>query len=103
MSRHTLLARDDCFTVVVGWDGPLQTFFAQACRDIGQDDDDVLLWLGGTPDEVQDPEDLLEPLRPYAILPDDTIQQLRADRAAGAADSLTPTQRANLAGLRKLK
>lgn len=93
MSRHTLTPRDATHEVVVGWDGPMQTFFAQVFRTVaGEEDDDTpLLWLGCAQGEVREPEDLATPLAPWAALPAEVIALLRADRAASAAP--TPLQR----------
>ena len=47
-SRRSIPARAPGLTVIVGWDNPLSTFFAQVERV--QDDDDprdpILLWIG---------------------------------------------------------
>ena len=56
MSRHEIRARDQALSAVVGWDNPLQTFFAQVARperaDDEDDDDPMLLWVGTEPGEV---------------------------------------------------
>jgi hypothetical protein len=79
----------------VGWDNPLQTYFAQVSRDdAAEDEDPLVLWLGAEPNQVLDPQDLIAPLAPYAILGDDTIAQLRADRAACLDRSPSILQRA---------
>ena len=85
-SRRSILAHAPDLTVVVGWDNPLSTFFAQVERN--QDDDDprdpILLWIGSELGEVAQAEQLAGPLAPYAVLTPDLIEQLRADRAADA-------------------
>ena len=85
--------------IVVGWDNPMMTFFAQVERIQTADDprDPILLWLGASPGEVARPEDLAEPLAPYAELTAEHIAQLRADRAAAADRAPTALQRAMLA------
>ena len=104
MSRHIIPGFDARFTVVVGWDNPLQTFFTQVARADDSDDDDndpVLLWIGGTFGEVTDPAALVAPLALYATLTEDHVAQLGADRDAKRGSGPTPTQRANLAALRR--
>lgn len=88
MSRHDVPARAPDLTVVVGWDGPLQTFFAQVHRDVprtGQSK--VVLWVGTQWEEIPDAAQLVALLAPFAELGDRQLTQLRADRAA----SLAPT------------
>ncbi|MEO8716531.1 MAG: hypothetical protein ABI369_16115 [Acetobacteraceae bacterium] len=101
MSRHQILARTSDLTVVVGWDNPLGTFFAQVMRaeDTEDDSDPVPLWLGGFAGEVLRAEDLIAPLAPYAELDEAAVAQLRADRAAGTDRGPTPLQRDMLARL----
>jgi hypothetical protein len=85
-SRRTIPARAPDLTVVVGWDNPLSTFFAQVERI--QDDDDprvpILLWIGSELGEVAAAEQLAGPLAPYAELTSELVEQLRADRASDA-------------------
>lgn len=73
-------------TVVVGWDNPLSTFFAQVNRVQDEDDarDPVLLWIGTSEGEVPLAEELVAPLAPFAELTPEAVEQLRADRAADA-------------------
>jgi hypothetical protein len=85
-SRRSIPARAPDLTVVVGWDNPLSTFFAQVERV--QDDNDprdpILLWIGRGLGEVTQAEQLAGPLAPYAELTSELVKQLRADRAADA-------------------
>lgn len=100
MSRHSLPGHSPGLTIVVGWDQPLTTFFAQVTReDAAGDDvnDPVVLWLGGSPNEIEQPEDMSGPLAPYAILTEDVIASLNADRAANAGRGPTALQREMLA------
>lgn len=94
MSRHEIPAKRPGFTVIVGWDNPMMTFFAQVEDEAaGEDDDPVVLWLGGHHREVLRPEDLAAPLAPYADLMATHIEQLRADRAGDADRGPTALQR----------
>jgi hypothetical protein len=81
MSRHSIPARLPGHSVDVGWDNPMSTFFAQVEVDNPADEDDaVVLWLGGQDREYPRPEDMIEPLAPYADLTPDMIEILRSDR-----------------------
>src|ERR1700733_5402205 len=108
MSRRILPAKDENITVVVGWDNPLQTYFAQvAHNDVPDDNDDddegdpVILWIGTNFGEVSDPSRLPGPLAPYADLTQEHLARLRADRAAQGSRGPTPAQLANSALLRR--
>ena len=94
-SRRSIPARAPGLTVVVGWDNPLSTFFAQVER--AQDDDDrrdsILLWIGSTVGEVAQPEQLAGPLAPYADLTSEIVEQLSADRGADADRGPSALQR----------
>lgn len=95
MSRHEIAARDPNHIVTVGWDNPMQTFFAQVERQ--QDDDDprdpILFWLGTGEAECITPYDLVAPLAPYAVLDAETIRELNIDRFACLDRRPTPLQR----------
>lgn len=101
MSRHQIPATLPGVTVVVGWDNPMSTFFAQVTRI--QDDDDerdpVAFWIGGAQGDVPTAEALADWLAPYADIPAAMIAQLRADRAASADRGPTKLQRALLGRL----
>jgi hypothetical protein len=104
MSRHTIPALQPGITVVVGWDNPLSTFFAQVSHnDAEEDDDPIVLWLGTTPNEVLLPQDLVAPLAPYAVVTDHTIARLRADRAACLDRAPSGLQRTLLSAVRRTR
>lgn len=93
MSRRHALPHAPGVEVVVGWDPPLATFFAQVIRQgpaaaaDDEEDDDVLLWVGTAPGDIAEPEGLRGPLAPWAELDDATVAALRADRAAAVQPS----------------
>ena len=88
MSRHDVPARAPDLAVVVGWDGPLQTFFAQVHRQIpGAGQSKIILWVGMQQREIADAAQLAALLAPFAELTDHQLIQLGADEAA----SLPPT------------
>ena len=79
MSRHVLMSKISGNTVTVGWDAPLQTFFAQVLRDAGDECDPVVLWLGTSTREYPVADSLVAPLQPYADLDSAMLSQLRFD------------------------
>jgi hypothetical protein len=95
-SRRSIPARTPDLTVVVGWDNPLSTFFAQVDRVQDADDpsEPVLLWIGSQLGEVTQAEQLADPLAPYAELTPELIELLRADRATDADRGPSLLQRA---------
>jgi hypothetical protein len=53
MSRYTIPAQDPDLTVIVGWDNPLLTFFAQVFNaSIADDDEACVLWIGTAPQAI---------------------------------------------------
>ena len=99
MSRYDLPTRNPGLSAAVGWDNPLQSYFAQVSRpeQSEDDDDNVLLWVGAAPREVITVEDLARHLAPFADLAPEMAEQLRADRAAKLGQAPTPVQQALLA------
>ena len=102
-SRNTIPARAPGVSVVVGWDNPMRTFFAQVDRQQEDDDprDPVILWLGASSGEVLRPEDLVVPLAQYAELTDADLEELRADRAAALDRGPSRLQRTMLGHARR--
>jgi hypothetical protein len=85
MSRHDLIPFSKQYDVTIGWDPPLETFFAQV-EDLTlarQDDDNAMVvWVGTSYREILRPEDLATHVTKYAVLTDQDLETLRADRAA---------------------
>lgn len=82
MSRYRLNSIQNNLEVHVGWDNPLDTFFATVCdidKEEAGEEEYILLWLGGSPGEIKDISELIEPLKPYAILDEDIQQEMRKD------------------------
>lgn len=93
-SRRTLAPHQPGLVVIVGWDNPMGTFFAQVLpADDDVDDEDLVLWVGTRSGEIARPEDLVEPLAPYAQLSLAEIEQLKADRLEDVDRGPTPLQR----------
>lgn len=87
MSRHSLPTNTeytDCW-VVVGWDRPLTTFFAQVFRRASKpnEDDDEILWIGASRGEIPDVETIKHAVTPYATLSREIARQLQIDRLCG--------------------
>lgn len=91
MSRR-VVREDDAFSVVVGWDPPLRTFFVQvydiaafqAALQRDPDADDVIvLWEGFAPDEIAAPQDVAERVAPWAALSEDDLAGLARDKMLG--------------------
>lgn len=86
MSRHEIPALNPAHKVIVGWDHPLLTYFAQvidrAKQDVG-DDDKFVLWIGCSRREIYEIPTLVARLRPYAVLPFDIRTTLYGDKDEG--------------------
>lgn len=87
MSRHHLEPRPEAPNILraaVGWDRPLQTFFAQVFTraEPGDEDGDIFLWVGTEPGELPTAEAALALLAPYVIIPDDLAGRLTAEMTA---------------------
>ena len=82
MSRHSIPAFDQRYKIIVGWDLPMRTYFAQV-QDIDaiEREDRIRVWIGTSFDEIQAPDVLREPIAAYGTLTDDMLARLRADRA----------------------
>ena len=70
MSQHRFTTKEH--TIVLGWDNPLQTFFAQVWP--GHDDDaweEPLLWVGCLAGELATIDALTGALEPFGEIPED--------------------------------
>ncbi len=65
------------FKCVVGWNGPLNTFF---CQLLGPGEE-TILWLGRELGEYPDPEPVLEAISGFAQVPPELKQVLLHDKA----------------------
>lgn len=83
MSRHDVPSLRAGYCIVVGWDRPMRTYFAQVRRDDAEDDSEPnTVWLGGEFDEYPDePAAMAGPLAGWAVLTPELLAQLRRDRA----------------------
>lgn len=73
MSRHVLpaLTGNEQYKIVVGWDPPLNTFFAQVLYvdDDQADEHGEVLWIGASFNEIHNHETVIDAVRPYAEIP----------------------------------
>lgn len=84
MSRYELKARPDTPRVgraVVGWDRPLQTYFAQVFTLDDDDEEEATIWEGTSLRELPKAADALALVSPHAIVPDDLLARLEVDEA----------------------
>jgi hypothetical protein len=83
MPRYNVKSNDPNITVSIGWDAPMQTFFAQVERINPDDEDDepeMLVWEGTKPSQHKHLGFILPKLEPYCIVPEDMLRQLAADQ-----------------------
>lgn len=84
MSRHDLIPFDPTHEVVVGWDPPIDTFFAQVLDNAGDEEEGTykVLWIGTRFQEVLNPATVIAAVAPFASVPADLLGQLARDRRA---------------------
>jgi hypothetical protein len=92
MSRYRIPAQNPALTVVVGWDNPLQTLFAQVFDPSIEDEEEAdLLWIGTALQEITTVAALQAQLAGWATIPADIVDRLTRDQHA--ATPPTPLQR----------
>jgi hypothetical protein len=84
MSRHKIEPFAKRFEVTVGWDRPMNTFFAQVeDREVTDEDSDpVIVWVGTSHSEILRPEALQHHVAKFVTISQEMIDTLHADRAA---------------------
>lgn len=87
MSRHQLHPKPgnaEIVSATIGWDRPLQTFFAQVFfRTEAEDEEgEPLIWQGTAPGELPTAEAAIAVVAPYADVPTDLAERLNADMRA---------------------
>ena len=84
MSRYVLPAHDPTLRVTVGWDPPLQTFFAQVVRPptAPHADDTLVAWLGTWAQEIPSVAQLGRQLAASAAIPRATQARLAREQRA---------------------
>ena len=92
MSRYSIPAQQQGLTVIVGWDNPLCTLFAQVFDpSIEEDADACLLWIGTAPEAIPTVAALQAQLTGWATIPPAIVERLTCDQQA--ATPPTPLQR----------
>jgi hypothetical protein len=79
MSRYTFEGSRPELSIVVGWDNPLKTYFAQVWDGGGPGQGELRLWVGAGRDKVPTAEMLAELVAPYGEVPTDVLAQLDED------------------------
>ena len=86
MSRYELKPRPEngVIKAVIGWDRPLQTFFAQVFTPTEEDPEEgeATIWLGTEPGELPSPEAAVRVVAVYAEVPLTLAADLAADMDA---------------------
>lgn len=78
MSRYLIPSKNPRYEVTVGFDDPLETFFAMVA-DLGEQDDVYPLWVGTSLREVTSIETLEKTIEPYGNLPGTVKSRLLYD------------------------
>lgn len=99
MTRYKIPAITSNHEVVVGWDNPLRTLFAQVQdlvleeqAELDDEIDPIILWIGTQYDEHQNLEHFQAAIASFAQIPDDVIQQLQKDMAEAKSYRPSPLQ-----------
>ena len=85
MSRHDLHARPDAVVVtrgVVGWDRPLQTFFAQLFSINEEEEEEAHLWVGTDPHELDTAASAIAIVSSDCLIPGGLAATLETERLA---------------------
>ena len=91
MSRYSIPAQQPGLTVIVGWDNPLCTFFAQVFDPAIEDDEAAcLLWIGTALREIPTVAALQTRLTGWAIIPPAILDRLTHEQQT--ATPPTPLQ-----------
>lgn len=93
MSRYEISPIQPGFKVVIGWDNPMQTFFA-IVHKCGQKT--PLLWAGQTPSECLNLHQLAEAVAPWANIPVQIGAALETERDTAPAPTCLQASLANL-------
>jgi hypothetical protein len=90
MSRYLVAAREPHFTVAVGWDNGLETFFGTVYDNRIKGEDKVCHWVGASLREILTVSDLANSLKDYADLLPETRAKLSQDFSARDRRSRAP-------------
>ncbi|MBX9628259.1 MAG: hypothetical protein K2X82_30955 [Gemmataceae bacterium] len=92
MTRYEIRGREPHTAIVVGWDPPLATFFAQVWdeRIESEKEEPELLWVGCFAREVPTVDDLAARVAPFVTLTPEFRQQLARDREREPGRAVAP-------------
>jgi hypothetical protein len=83
MSRYSIPPQNPALIVIVGWDNPLVTFFAQVFDpSIEEDEEADLLWLGTAPQAISTVAALQAQLAGWATIPAALVARLTREQQA---------------------
>lgn len=76
MSRYTFEGNRPEFSIVVGWDNPLESYFAQVWDGGELEKGNLRLWAGAGPERVTTVATLAMLVAPYGQIPAEILAQL---------------------------
>jgi hypothetical protein len=79
MSRYSIAAENPALEILVGWDNPMATFFAQVFNPALPERDECILWIGTEPEAITTVEGLQTQLCDYATIPEPIREALQED------------------------
>lgn len=90
MSRHIIIAENSprALKIVIGWDPPLQTYFAQVHDPTKNEEDEIVFWVGTRPEgrAITNEHILSLALSSYGVtLTDEILESLREDKRLNRA------------------
>lgn len=89
MSRYILEAKEpEKYHVVVGWDRPLKTYYAQVWPKNASSDRDIVLWVGATHKEIPKVTQLAKAIEKYAVFDENMSHRLIKDGMLEVAESI---------------
>jgi hypothetical protein len=84
MSRYTIGGNTPELSIVLGWDNPLRSYFAQVWDGGSPGSGELKLWAGAGADRISTPEALAALVAPYGDIPATVLEQLEEDQDAEA-------------------
>ena len=91
MSRHSIAGKEPGYQIDLGYDNPLQTFFAQVWGPVVETDEEEepepVLWVGTTPQAIKSIADLETAIAAYGTLTPALRVQLYEDLVASPGPS----------------
>ena len=101
MSRYRIPAENPQYDVIIGWDDPLETYFATIFDTTVDDDAACVLWEGAALRALPTVDALQACLQAYATIPEEVVAQLHHD--AATTTPRTPLQERMVQMLARLR